>query len=131
MINIVPLKRSIRCKIQAIFGGDGSDRPGLLISGNNFIYGFEIRRSTQDPALASVIASENPKTIVPFVIDDVVHMPNRAFRKSVRDLPFIAAVHGHINMGFITASVVEIFSPERAAIGSAGDRKWPRTTQET
>src|SRR5579863_4045272 len=59
-----------------------------------------------------MVAGEHPETVLPLVINDVVHMTNIAFRECVGNIPMSTSIGRCVDMNFVTLRVVEIFSPE-------------------
>src|SRR5580693_557990 len=59
-----------------------------------------------------MVAGEHPETVLPLVINNVVHMTDIAFRECVGNIPMSASIGRCVDMNFVTLRVVEIFSPE-------------------
>ena len=91
-VDIALLQRSIRGEVDPFRAGHGGDGPALLVPGNDFIQRRTVRGTTDDFALASIIPSENPQTVSPLVIDDVMNVAYGARWKSMRYVPREAAI---------------------------------------
>src|SRR5580692_4062196 len=59
-----------------------------------------------------MVAREHPETVLPLVINNVVHMTDIAFRECVGNVPMTASIGGGVDVNFVVLWVVEIFSPE-------------------
>src|SRR5208282_156879 len=77
-----------------------------------------------------MVAGEHPKAIFPFIVNDVVDMPDGTFGEGVGRLPMSASVGGYVNVNFVTLRVVEIFSPENVVIWRSGKVKGAGATQQ-
>src|ERR1700674_528970 len=67
-----------------------------------------------------MVAGEHPETVFPFVVDDVVHVADGAFRECVSHIPMSASIVGCVNVNFVTLRIVEVLSPEDVVTGSDG-----------
>ena len=110
-------------KIEGIFRRYSSDCADLLISLRNALDVPQIARGSQDAAFIAVISGQNPKAVCPAVVNDIMHEANRAFGKSVGNMPGDTFVIRCIDVNFISRCVVEVLSPVKHAVRNAGDVK--------
>ena len=110
MVNEICFQRSVGGEEESVFGGNQRDGAGLLISLQHNIDLAEIARGAQNAAFVAVIAGQDPETISPWVVDDVVHVTDRAW-ESVRDIPGETAVGGGVDVDFV-ARALSKYSPQ-------------------
>jgi hypothetical protein len=71
-----------------------------------------------------MVAGEHPQTVLPLVINDVVHMADSASREGVGNVPMSTSIGGCVDMNFVMVQVIEIFSPEYVVARSGGQMQW-------
>jgi len=123
--DVVLFEWSIGCEIERVFGGDGGYGTGLLIAFEHDVEVAKVAICAQDFAFSAFIASEDPKTIRPAIVDDVVDVTDGSRGKAVSDLPSLAAIGGGVDVNFGALAVVEIFTPVNVSAGDNGDVEWP------
>src|SRR5580698_3618275 len=67
-----------------------------------------------------MVAGQHPEAILPFVVNNVVNVTNGAFAECVSHIPMSASISGCINVNFIAARIVEVFSPENMVAWGGG-----------
>ena len=120
-VDVVGLERSVGGKEEGVFRGDGSDCARLLFALEDNFDVREIACGAEDAAFVAVVAGQNPETVAPGIVNDVMDMANGASRKRVGHGPGCASVGRRVDVDFFSGGVVEVLSPINPAAGNGGD----------
>src|SRR5262249_34728529 len=119
--NIIDLAGAVGREIHGVGPAYKRHRTAILRTGFNRFDFAPIFGSAHDPAFRILITGQNPKTVLPAVIDNIMDMPNGALRKSMHYMPTRAAIVRAIDVNFIALAVVEVLAEVDLAIRSSGN----------
>src|SRR6266550_7439847 len=112
---MIHLQRRVGSEIQSLGGYDRGNATRLLVACEDRRNGLEIARRSQNSALVAIVASKNPQTVFPMVVDDVVYVAHGASGKRVGRLPGSSFILRRIDVDFIPLVVGEVFAEKYAA----------------
>src|SRR5262249_41373650 len=84
----------------------------------------EITGGPNYSAFGAIVAGQNPKAVLPRIVNDVVNMANLSGLKSVGDGPGSSGVGRGIDVHLVAIPVVKIFSPENPIVWRSRDVEW-------
>src|SRR5208283_1314546 len=100
-VDVVRFERRVGRKIEPVFHRNERDGTRLLVALKYGLDLTEIASGTHDAALVAIVAGQDPETVFPGVVDDVVHMADRAFWEGVGDAPGRAGVGRCVDVNFL------------------------------
>ena len=130
-VDVVGFERSVRGKVESVFCRDEGDGASLLVALKHGLDAAEIAGGAQDAAFIAVVAGEDPETVSPGIVDDVVNVADGALGKGVGDGPGRSGVGGGVDVNFVALRVVEVLSPENCAGGNGGDVERTRAAEDS
>ena len=129
-VDVIGLERSVGGKVERVLGRNGRHGTGLLLALQDDFDVCEVVRRPEDAAFIAVVAGENPETVGPWIVNDVMDVTGDALGECVGHVPSLAGVRRRIDVNGIAERVVEILSPIDRASGDGGDVERARTAND-
>ena len=118
---MVGFQRSIGREKDAFRGDNGCYRARLLVPLHNRIHGREIARGTENSTFVTVIARQDPQTIPPLVVNNVVNMPNGTPGECIDHAPGRPSIGRRVDMNFIACRIIKVLPPVNHSARNSSD----------